>query len=275
MRITCLFCRGPGPFRTTEHIIPASLGNDTDTIIGVVCDGCQNYLSREVEGPALTKTPIAFWRAYLGIRSRRGNLPSVHMAPPKRTRLSSSHVGSDSIGFTAHEDGSTSVDIDDPRIVRAILGGRRHAFQLVLSPWHLSILGRLLGKMGLECLAKCDIAHALQPTFDEIRNYVRYGAINKLWPIFWGVEGRIGDLRGPVRHVNGELEFDVLCYRYELGHTNLGEAIFAFSVGTDVLIACLSHPRPSEHLFNVADGIKLSCLYYDEANLLSRAKEVR
>jgi hypothetical protein len=38
--------------RSIEHIIPESLGNMTQILPpGVVCDGCNNYFSRKVEGP--------------------------------------------------------------------------------------------------------------------------------------------------------------------------------------------------------------------------------
>ena len=146
----CLFCRSDGPFRTVEHIIPESLGNDTDVLKGRVCDACQNYLGREVEKPALEKTPIAFWRTFLGIQTKGKKLPTVDLTPPRKGRIPASHTLTDSIRFSAHLDGSTSVAIDQPERIRSILEGRCTDFKLVLSPFHLITLGRLFGKIGLE-----------------------------------------------------------------------------------------------------------------------------
>jgi len=78
----CLFCKTEGVFQTKKHIVPESLGNDTDFLKNTICDKCQNYLSREVEKPALEKTNIAFWRSYLGIKTKKKHLPSVNLNPP-------------------------------------------------------------------------------------------------------------------------------------------------------------------------------------------------
>ena len=116
-----MFCRGPGPFNTVEHIVPESLGNDSDILEGLVCDKCQNYLGREVEKAALEKTPFAFWRSFLGIKTKKGKLPSVQLSPPAKGRIPATHPLTDEIGFTAHQDGTTSVDIGTPSLVHHIL----------------------------------------------------------------------------------------------------------------------------------------------------------
>jgi hypothetical protein len=116
----CLFCLSEGPF-TVEHVIPESLGNDDLVLEGQVCSGCNNHFSK-LEEFVLQKTPIAFWKTHLGIRSKRGKLSSIDLSQPKREKgvYPSIHPTHDnSIGFTAHEDGSTSVDIDDLSIIRA------------------------------------------------------------------------------------------------------------------------------------------------------------
>ena len=78
----CLFCKNEAKFRTKEHIIPESLGNDKDILHNAVCDKCQNYIGREVEKLALEKTNIAIWRTYLGITTKKKKLPSVNLDPP-------------------------------------------------------------------------------------------------------------------------------------------------------------------------------------------------
>jgi hypothetical protein len=94
---TCLFCNSRGPYNTTEHIIPESLGNDDLVLSDDVCDSCQNYFGKEIEKFVLSKTPIAVWRAYLGIRTKGGDLPVVDLSLPKvkKGRLPNMHPISD------------------------------------------------------------------------------------------------------------------------------------------------------------------------------------
>jgi hypothetical protein len=92
------------------------------------------------------------------------------------------------VGFTAHDDGSTSIDIYDDELTKSILYNCKSNILLVLSPFHLSILGRFLGKMGLEFLASVRIDEALSKQFDDLRAFVRYGSTSSLWPIYAGTQ---------------------------------------------------------------------------------------
>jgi hypothetical protein len=260
----CLFCKGPGPFNTVEHIVPESLGNDSDILEGTVCDGCQNYLSREVEKPALEKTPFAFWRAFLGIRTKRGKLPSVHLTPPAKGRIPATHPLTDGIGFAAHQNGSTSVDIDTSSLVSTIVAGEKQNFKLVLSPWHLNIMGRFLGKIGLEYLALLDPYLALDSQFDALRGFIRAGSTNYLWPIFAAQQGQIEDLKGPLIDRGEYFEQEVECYRCSLGVTNENEYVFAFVVGLELMLICLSHNRPEDRFTKCIEGTELNCIHYSD-----------
>lgn len=265
MRRTCLFCKASGEFSTVEHIVPRSLGNDTDILEGVVCNRCQNYLGRKVEKPALEKTPIAFWRGYLGIRTGEEHLPSVQLNPPAKGAIPSSHPLTDiGVGFTAHENGSTSIDVSSSAFMRKLISQNTSQYRLVLSPWHLSILGRFLGKMGLEYLAQVNVDHALDSKFDLIRSFIRYGSTKYLWPIFWGQQGEWADLKGPVVWDGQQGRQEIECYRYALGKTAKGEYLLAFSIGTDLMLLCLTHRFPSHALKKSVEGVNLSCIYYEE-----------
>jgi len=260
----CLFCKGDGPFNSVEHIVPASLGNDTDILIGIVCDKCQNYFGREIEGPALHKTPFAFWRTYLGVKTKRRKLPTVTLDTPETGRIPSHHSHTDVIGFTAHEDWSTSVDIDDPEIVRAIIHGDKNRFNLVLSPWHLIVMGRFIGKMGLEYVAMHDVSLATTPQFDALRKYVREGTVKSIWPLFWGHHGSLSDLKGDLLYKKGGFEQEVECYRWALGLTKDDKYIFAFAMGTDLLLICLSHSKPDPKFSKIIQGTNLECIWYPD-----------
>ena len=264
---TCLFCKKTGILQTREHIVPESLGNDTDILEGVICSSCQNYFGREIEKAALEQTPIAFWRSYLGIRTKKKHLPSVNLDPPARGALPAFHPASDiGIGFSAHEDGSTSIDVDNSVFIQRLLLQDKDEYRMVLSPWHLSIIGRFLGKMGLEYVALAGLDCAFSVQFDDIRSFVRYGSTKHLWPIYWGQQGKLEDLKEPIIWDGLEGRQEIECYRYALGKMIRGEMIFAFSIGIDLMVVCLTKRLPIPDIENCIAGIKLACVFYPDGS---------
>ncbi len=180
-----------------EHVIPESLGNDDLVLEGQVCAGCNTHFGK-LEKFVLQKTPTAFWKTHLGIRSKRGKLPSIDLSQPKREKgvYPSIHPTHDnSIGFTAHEDGSISVDIDDLSIINQIINYKRHEFRFVITPKTLFILGRFLCKVGVELLCVSDQYLARIDRFDLARRFARFGELNGLWPIFHFTKGYVSDFR--------------------------------------------------------------------------------
>lgn len=234
----CLFCLGDGPFNTIEHIIPESLGNDDLFIKGLVCDGCQRYLGTNIEKLVLEKTPFAFWRVFQGIKTKKRKLPSVDLTPPAKGILPARHhFGQYDIGFTAHDDLTVSIDVNTPQAGNMLLAN--NSYFLVLTPWHINIIGRFLGKMGLELLAISDPDKAFSEKFDPLRRYVREGVTSWVWPFYLGQYGEIGDLKSEFRFSNGAWEQDIFCYTYTLGITNKDEYFFAFNIGIDLYLLCL------------------------------------
>ncbi|HEY55082.1 MAG TPA: HNH endonuclease [Dehalococcoidia bacterium] len=264
---SCLFCKKPGGFQTREHIVPESLGNDTDILEGVICSSCQNYFGKEIEKAALEQTPIAFWRSYLGIRTKRGRLPSVDLNPPARGAIPAFHPASDTdIGFSAHEDGSTSIDVDNSAFIQRLLSKDKGEYRMVLSPWHLSIIGRFLGKMGLEYVALSDLDYAFSAQFEDIRSFVRYGSTKHLWPIYWGQQDKLGDLKEPVIWDGSVGHQEIECYRYALARMVKDETIFVFSIGVDLMAICLTKRLPIQNIENCIAGTKLSCVFYPDGS---------
>lgn len=98
---------------------------------------------------------------------KKGNLPSVDTRQPSENKgtIPERHEHHDDIGFTAHEDGSISVDIDDSEIIRGMRSGTRNDFKMVLSPKRLHMLGRFLAKVGLGMREK--LARDLHVGFPE------------------------------------------------------------------------------------------------------------
>jgi hypothetical protein len=261
----CIFCRSCGVFNTVEHIIPESLGNTEDTIEGAVCDACQNYLAREVEKVALEKTSLAFWRTFLGTTTKRGKLPSVSLTPPTGGRVPAAHPHTDALGFTAHADGTTSVDIESPKTAAVIRDSDRGNFKLVLAPFHLSALGRLSGKIGLELLAKHNLHQALHVRYDELRSFVRFGTTSRLWALYWGIQGELSDSKDIVKRENGWF-VEHECYRYALGKTIGDEHVFAFGIGTDMWVISLANRLPQCEVESSIEGVPMTCIFYPDGS---------
>ena len=156
--VACIFCLSDGPFSTVEHIIPESLGNDDLLLRSEVCDGCQKYFGKEIEQFVLKKTPLAFWRTYLGIKTKRGKNPSVDLSQPamEKGNLPSVHSQHNNIGFTYHEDGSVSADINDPQIIREILEGDRIDLYLFLHLRYYTCSGDFCARSALNS-SVCEI----------------------------------------------------------------------------------------------------------------------
>jgi hypothetical protein len=244
---TCLFCENTGPFTKPEHIIPEAMGNDDLVLRGEVCDRCNQFFGSKVENFVLEKTPIAFWRTFLGIRKKRGELPHVDLSQPKRQkgRLPAVHELHDShVGFTCHDDYSVSVDIDDSSIVRGIVDGTRKQFAFVFTPLVLSMMGRFFCKIGVELLCLADPIRARSEVFQKARKFAREGDAAALWPIFHGQTGTLADFKK--RMVDSEgLSEEVLCYQYRLLEVARCYTLLVMAVGTDTWVVSLNDPYPT------------------------------
>jgi len=73
----CIFCKANSDGSISiEHILPESLGNKEHLLPrGVVCDSCNNYLSREVEKPILASGIFRLIRNDRQISSKKGRIP--------------------------------------------------------------------------------------------------------------------------------------------------------------------------------------------------------
>lgn len=258
----CLFCRSEGPF-TIEHVIPESLGNDDLVLEGIVCGGCNSHFSK-LEAFVLQKSPIAFWRAFLGIRTKRGELPSVDLSQPRSEKgvFPTTHPAHDNnVGFTAHEDLSTSVDIDDIQKLRAIANGARTSFRFVMTPKVLFVFGRFLCKVGVELLCVADENRARDEGFERARRFARFGDFVGLWPIFHFDEGDIDGFRHIRLDKDGPFE-DVDCYSYRLIDINRRYTVAQLRVGTDNWVVCLNEPFPDTEIRSAFPGHELKCIWY-------------
>lgn len=74
--MNCIFCgKETSNSKSVEHIIPQSLGNNTAILPkGIVCDACNNYFARKVEGPLLNSDAYRMLRQELKIPNKLGKL---------------------------------------------------------------------------------------------------------------------------------------------------------------------------------------------------------
>lgn len=260
----CLFCSSNGPFTRPEHIIPEALGNDDLILYNEVCDKCNQFFGSKIEGFVLGKTPIAFWRTFLGIRKKRGALPHVDLSQPKKQKgaLPAVHELHDNfIGFTCHDDYSVSVDIDDDEIIRGIRDGTRSQFTFVFTPLVLSMMGRFLCKIGVELVCLDNPGRARSSAFDGARRFAREGKGRDLWPIFHGQSGNLNDLKKRSVDSKGVLE-EVFCHHYRLLEIGALYTLLALTVGTDVWVVSLNDPYPTPVIREAIPDTTLELIWY-------------
>jgi len=265
----CLFCESGGPFERVEHIVPEALGNSDLLLRGEVCDACNQYFGKEIEAFVLGKTPIAFWRTFLGIRKKGGGLPHVDLSQPTREkgRLRAVHPLHDNlIGFTCHEDYSVSADIENENIVREIVYGTRRRFTFAFTPLVLAMLGRFLCKVGVELVCLENSIRARSDMFKKARRFARQGEFEGLWPIFHFQSEGVEDL-GVRRSDHGSFVEEVLCYRYQLLDVGGKYCLVVLTVGTDTWVVSLDDPYPTPIIRGCFPGRELHLVWYSREEM--------
>ena len=173
--VRCIYCLdASGTSRSVEHVIPESLGN-TKLVLppGVVCDRCNNYLSRKVEGPFLNSFPIRKLRFDQALPSKRGRIPRLEVAvagggPAVLARAAGGPI------VVAFDRAADVLDVA-ARFRGVLLGDDCH-------PPEARVWSRFVGKVALGFLAARSLQHmneyewiAETREFDELRNHVRWG----------------------------------------------------------------------------------------------------
>lgn len=185
----CLFCKNSSDdSKSIEHIVPESIGNTKYVLPkGFVCDKCNNYFSRKVEGPLLSHTSFRNLRAWYQVPTKKGVMP----------RLQGFVAGTDvGIGLRLGPDGRPDIklerELDRKKLVNAqALAGQdvvAFVFSRDFSPPQRE-MSRFLAKVALEALALrfSEDAKLIQlltddPHYDRIRNWARRGECSVEWP---------------------------------------------------------------------------------------------
>lgn len=175
----CIFCReDAAQSRSVEHIIPESLGN-TEHVLprGIVCDKCNNYFARKVEGPLLETEYFRHARATMQVHNKRKRVPPQLGALPYLGMAADVWLDGDSIAVQPHEK-ARSGDFE-----RSLLKRKRGSLWLPI-PTEIdkNLMSRFLGKVAIEALAKRlsrtegwreEILN--QEAIEPLRRYVRIG----------------------------------------------------------------------------------------------------
>lgn len=184
----CIICKqDSSSSKSVEHIIPEALGN-TDHILppGVVCDGCNNYITREIEKPLLDSLYYRERRFKAGLPNKRKRIPpwdGLHLQSLTHIQVYKSFEELDiSVG--------AAPNADESRWVHSFLNSKTGTliFPIGKRPDDY-VLSRFIAKVGLETLAHrlLDVPGGLdevtdKPEIEELRRYVRIGSPGKVWP---------------------------------------------------------------------------------------------
>lgn len=183
--VRCIFCKKPSDSsRSEEHIIPESLGNTSHVLPpGVVCDDCNNYFARKIEGPLLSEGPIRALRFHQRIASKRNRIPPARaiLLPDCPVQLLAPDSNS-SVVLAVPAEGLAS-------ILRT--GGGNLVFPETSGRLERRLWPRFMAKCALEALAhrlllpgqaqiEALVDHA---DLDPLRTFARRGQ-PRSWPIF-------------------------------------------------------------------------------------------
>ena len=181
----CIFCReDAAQSQSCEHIIPESLGNFEHILPpGVVCDKCNNYFARKIEGPLLDTQYFRHARATMQVANKRKRVPPQLGFLPQLRLPVDVWLDGNSIAVDPH---------DKPRrgdFERLLLSKKSVSLWLPL-PTQLDqrLMSRFLGKVAIEALAQrlsgtrgWREEMLDQGAIEPLRRYVRVGDQQDTW----------------------------------------------------------------------------------------------
>ena len=182
----CIFClQSSENSKSIEHIVPESLGHNTSTLpVGMVCDSCNNYFGRKVEGVLLNTSYFKALRFRNNIETKKNRPTSQIGIIPKAKMLVNCYTHPDqgfSIGPRNEPDSTALVNFFQKNKT-----GRLYIPFGEASP-DKRLFSRLLAKMAIEAIALRLYPNPkwedfiYQNQLDEMRNYARHGGRGKTW----------------------------------------------------------------------------------------------
>lgn len=230
----CIFCKSDSTkSRSIEHIIPESLGNIEHVLPrGVVCDTCNNYFARKVEGPLLETPWFRHARSRQWVPNKRGLTPPMTgLVPGARIPA---HVWWDGPNLTLEGRNER----EQHALTDAILTGRANTVYIpIIEAIDQRLMSRFLAKVALEVLTH-RVLHVEgwndeivdKEALDPLRHFARVGDRPEKWPFsrrrLYGEDDlqQEGDAGYQVLH-----EFMILCEPLpEPGHLDLNAVVCIF-----------------------------------------------
>lgn len=184
--MNCLLCKDSTiESKSVEHVIPESLGNIFYVLDkGVVCDSCNNYFARKIEGPLLEMPFFLQIRHKLDIESKKGRIPS------KKGFLIQPELAE--VIFTKHKRKGHGLELPDDTVRRKIKNRKRVPVfftEYGLFDIRNPVLSKFLAKVGIEGLAfdviryKGNMEEVVnQKALDLVKRYCRFPKTNEFWP---------------------------------------------------------------------------------------------
>jgi HNH endonuclease len=182
----CIFCKSDSTkSRSIEHIIPESLGNIEHILPrGVVCDTCNNYFARKVEGPLLETPWFRHARSRQWVPNKRGLTPPMTgLVPGARMPA---HVWWDGPNLTLEGRNER----EQHALTDVILTRRANtAYIPIIEAIDQRLMSRFLAKVALEVLTRRVLCVegwsdeiVDKEALDPLRHFARVGDRPKKWP---------------------------------------------------------------------------------------------
>lgn len=189
----CIFCKNNSDnSKSVEHIIPESLGNKNHVLpVGIVCDTCNNYFARKVEGPVLNSPFFRTLRSEQFLMSKKGRPAQVSsILGPNLTKINLAFPEPEN-----DENKTLSVIIPNPHewdnMLKQFESEKNGTFYVPICSELPSYghMDRFLSKVAVEAMAlrlmsDDELLNDMieHEQIDIIRNYARYGKGVKSWP---------------------------------------------------------------------------------------------
>lgn len=182
----CIFCKADSnDSRSVEHIIPESLGNIEHVLPrGVVCDTCNNYFARKVEGPLLATPWFCHARSRQWIENKRGLVPPVLGLMPAIRAPVNVWLKNDNLSIGARN------QRDEAHLCDALASGRARSLYIpIIEKIDEALMSRFLAKVAIELLAQrlmsvegWEEPLIDDPQLDPLRRFARIGDKPESWP---------------------------------------------------------------------------------------------
>ena len=230
----CIFCKSDSTrSRSIEHIIPESLGNREHVLPrGTVCDICNNYFARKVEGPLLATSWFRHARSRQWVPNKRGLIPPMGGLVPGARMNADVWLDGNNLTLGGRNEREHRV------LTEAIQTGRaRSVYIPTIEAIDQRLMSRFLAKVALEVLTERVIRVegwneeiVDKAGLDQLRHFARIGDRPDKWPfsrrrIYGEEDVQLEDGAGyQVLH-----EFTILCEPLpEPGHLDLYAVVCIF-----------------------------------------------